>query len=578
MKSGGSWLLGFILILIFILNNKTIYSMVILPYSSGGWDSITVNRINLPFSNYGSIAGYYTNGKLDDVTFLYTGGFMLSGYENDILFANGVFPSALIIDYASGNIGAPYNDPIFNIHKVSHSPFGKDWIDWKKAVSIGADFYDGNKDGIYNPEDINGDGKWNPDEDMPDVFGYANYWCVYNDAIPKAHRRFNNVSPLGIEIHQTIFGYNRENYLGNSVFIRYRIFYKGDGAAKLDSVYFSIRTDPDIGADWKDDYGGSDTLLDASYAYQTDYDTLWGNNSAVFMAQFLQTPAVYLPGETFIDANFNGTFEPDFDIPLDTAILVKGIMGVDTLPGAKNLGMTSSFVSHLGDTYIEPGSPFELRNIQIGGMGRRGNFINPCTWEFGNGASLPNCSSINPKFMFSGDPVTNAGWLPDTTKCNGCDLRLFSTTGPFTLEKEKPVDIYVAYIAVRKDSSLGSLTEARRIARMNKLFYLKNFGIEVPQPAEIEEEKIRYDFYLYPNFPNPFNPTTYIPFTTHKDGKVEIKIYNTLGEEVAKIFSGDLAAGKHKVEFNAGNLPAGIYLCQLRLGLRAQAIKIMLVK
>jgi hypothetical protein len=86
------------------------------------------------------------------------------------------------------------------------------------------------------------------------------------------------------------------------------------------------------------------------------------------------------------------------------------------------------------------------------------------------------------------------------------------------------------------------------------------------------------EFKLQQNYPNPFNPTTNIPFTTDKDGKVEIKIYNTLGEEVAKIFSGELPAGKHKVEFNAGNLPVGIYLCQLRLGLRAQTIKLMLLK
>jgi len=562
----------FFLFLFFFLYNNT-YPKQIEPVFLNGSDSIKVNEISLPFNNSGAIAGSPTSGKLNGVTFLFSSGFMLSGYENDFLFANGVFTSSLITDYLPGNVGASYKDPVYEIYKISSSPFGKDWLDWKKAVGIGADFYDGKKDGIYNPVDLNRNSAWDPGEDKPDYLGYENYWCVYNDAVSRVQRRFHDVPPLGIEVHQTIFGYNRENYLGNSVFIRYRIIYKGDGAEKLDSVYFSVRSDPDLGRYYSDDLVGCDTTIDAGYAYQLRYDSLWQNNSAVFMAQFLQTPFVYIEGETYQDVNQNGIFETDIDIPLDTAIVVKGVNGIDTIPGAKNLGMTSFSTQIRTAIVFEPATRYAIRNVQQG-LSINGEIVNPCQWEFGNGATLPNCSSINPKFMYSGDPVTKSGWLNITEM----DAQFFVSTGPFTLEKEKPVDIYVAYIAVRKDSSLGSLTEARRIARMNKLFYLKNFGIEVPQPVETEEEKIPYDFYLYQNYPNPFNPTTNIPFTTHKDGKVEIKIYNTLGEEVAKIFSGDLTAGKHKVEFNAGNLPAGIYLCQLRLGLRAQAIKIMLVK
>ncbi len=568
---------------LFLLGTVSLFSQTNPPNSYLFVDSIQTNQITLHFDNSGNLGknknGDSGQGKLNGVTFLFCGGFLISGYANDFLFANGVFASHLMSDYKPGNVNQLPGNPInknFNINFLDE-PFGNNWLEWSKAVEMGAGFYDGDLDSIYNPVDLNSNGKWDPEEDKPDIVGYYNYWTVYNDGIQKQLRRFLDVDPLGIEIHQTVFAFMNFNYLSNVVFIRYRICYKGNKVDKLDSVYFSISADPDLGSDWQDDYGGTDTAHHAVYSYQTEYDSLWGKNSAVFMAQFLQTPEVYIPGETFIDVNSNGIYDKEYDIPLDTALLINGINGIKFLPGAKNLGSTSSFISHLGNTYFQPDTRIQQRRLQVGGMDIWGSTVDPCTWEFGNGSSLPNCSSINQRFMFSGDPVSIAGWLPDTADCNGCDLKLINSTGPFTLEKEKPVDIYVAYIAARKDSSLASLTEARRIAQMNKLLHQKNFGVKIPIRSE-EEIKIKRDFHLYQNFPNPFNPMTNIPFTTDKDGKVEIRIYNTLGEEVTKVFSGELPAGKHKVEFNAGNIPAGIYLCQLRLGLKAQTIKIALVK
>lgn len=64
---------------------------------------------------------------------------------------------------------------------------------------------------------------------------------------------------------------------------------------------------------------------------------------------------------------------------------------------------------------------------------------------------------------------------------------------------------------------------------------------------------------LYPNYPNPFNPTTTIEFSLSAPAQVSLKIYNLMGSEVAKLVDENLAAGIHQVSWNAENLPNGVY-------------------
>ncbi len=91
--------------------------------------------------------------------------------------------ASLVEDYIAGTVGMDPNDPLASIYKVAATdvPFGQSWQDWIDAVDLGADFYDGNNDGIYNPVDLNGNNLWDPDEDKPDLILDETYWCVFND-------------------------------------------------------------------------------------------------------------------------------------------------------------------------------------------------------------------------------------------------------------------------------------------------------------------------------------------------------------------------------------------------------------
>ncbi|HTK82717.1 MAG TPA: SdrD B-like domain-containing protein [Bacteroidota bacterium] len=71
-------------------------------------------------------------------------------------------------------------------------------------------------------------------------------------------------------------------------------------------------------------------------------------------------------------------------------------------------------------------------------------------------------------------------------------------------------------------------------------------------------------FALNQNYPNPFNPTTTISFTLSQPSLVTVRVYNILGQEVATLVSRqEMEDGDQEVEFNANNLPSGVYFCRL---------------
>lgn len=79
-----------------------------------------------------------------------------------------------------------------------------------------------------------------------------------------------------------------------------------------------------------------------------------------------------------------------------------------------------------------------------------------------------------------------------------------------------------------------------------------------------EEKQEETEYKLEQNFPNPFNPTTTITYTIPKSGRVQLAVFNLLGQEVALIFEGYQGAGMHEVEFRNAELPSGIYFYRIQ--------------
>jgi len=95
--------------------------------------------------------------------------------------------------------------------------------------------------------------------------------------------------------------------------------------------------------------------------------------------------------------------------------------------------------------------------------------------------------------------------------------------------------------------------------------------------TEIESEGVPQVFQLEQNYPNPFNPSTTIGFALPERSFVKLSIYNTLGQEVAVLAEGEKEAGYHRVVWNAGVLPSGIYLCRLETNSGFHATRKMLL-
>ncbi|HCY77427.1 MAG TPA: hypothetical protein DHV28_16040 [Ignavibacteriales bacterium] len=83
---------------------------------------------------------------------------------------------------------------------------------------------------------------------------------------------------------------------------------------------------------------------------------------------------------------------------------------------------------------------------------------------------------------------------------------------------------------------------------------------------------------LSQNYPNPFNPSTQIRFAIPEAGNVSIRVFNTLGQEVATLVSDYRNAGNYEVDFHASNLSSGIYFYTITANNFTQTNKMMMLK
>jgi hypothetical protein len=72
-------------------------------------------------------------------------------------------------------------------------------------------------------------------------------------------------------------------------------------------------------------------------------------------------------------------------------------------------------------------------------------------------------------------------------------------------------------------------------------------------------------FNLSQNYPNPFNPTTTIRYTIPSEGIVNLKVYNSLGEEIVTLVDELKHAGNYETKFNASSYPSGVYIYTIQV-------------
>ncbi|NNG28143.1 MAG: T9SS type A sorting domain-containing protein [Ignavibacteriaceae bacterium] len=90
--------------------------------------------------------------------------------------------------------------------------------------------------------------------------------------------------------------------------------------------------------------------------------------------------------------------------------------------------------------------------------------------------------------------------------------------------------------------------------------------------------EIPNNFILSQNYPNPFNPTTNIEYSIPEQSFVELKVFDVLGNEVAALVNKEQTAGVYRADFNAANLPSGMYFARLTADQFTQVVKMTLMK
>ena len=92
------------------------------------------------------------------------------------------------------------------------------------------------------------------------------------------------------------------------------------------------------------------------------------------------------------------------------------------------------------------------------------------------------------------------------------------------------------------------------------------------------QSRIPGTFTLNQNYPNPFNPSTTITFRVDLSGRVSLKVFNMIGQEVATLIDGAETAGQHEVNFDATDLPSGAYFYRLQSGNVTETRRMLLLK
>lgn len=101
--------------------------------------------------------------------------------------------------------------------------------------------------------------------------------------------------------------------------------------------------------------------------------------------------------------------------------------------------------------------------------------------------------------------------------------------------------------------------------------------------TEVDPPNLPYHFYLDRNHPNPFNPSTEIPYGLRQSCRVELTIYNLLGQEVRTLVNSDQAAGNYRVTWDGRNrhghsVSSGVFLYRLTAGSFTAVRKMILIK
>jgi len=111
-------------------------------------------------------------------------------------------------------------------------------------------------------------------------------------------------------------------------------------------------------------------------------------------------------------------------------------------------------------------------------------------------------------------------------------------------------------------------------ALAGRLLAFFGFNVELGNDLNMSPNQ----FVLYPNFPNPFNPTTTIRFSVDTHQVTSLLIYDIQGRLIETLVDRAIEPGNHEMQWNASHITSSVYFLELRHGVKRDVRKIVFVK
>lgn len=373
---------------------------------------------------------------------------------------------------------------------------------WPAALGAGV------VDGDSNPSNYSLSGG-----DIPEILGDESVFWMMNDR-GNTHLATGS-PPLGVQVAGTAFGFNTTGTLANTTFYRYKISYLGRTPASLYLGVFSSA----VSGDYRDDLAGTDTTRSMVYVYGgQDIDVISGSRPPAVGVALLKGPS---DGEN--ERGLGATMIPTDDgggcgWPRNAVQYAAYAQGV--------------FPSGISMTAMGSG---------CGEGGQRTTFARP------------------------GDPVAGEFWSMVNNGTGHYQSRyntaFFMFTESFEMQPGETQEVVFAVIWARGDDRFDSILKLRESVdhiRQNRE------AILLPMPARQSAPR-EPELALLSNFPNPAAGTTSIRASIPQEAFVTLRVFDALGRTVATLQEGILDSGEHTFQFEAGDLPPGVYLYRMRM-------------
>ena len=304
--------------------------------------------------------------------------------------------------------------------------------------------------------------------------------------------------------------------------------------------------------------------------YETKEDLEPWNSRSLFVTDDEYAEPGNFEGDFFIRSakniasNLQNFINTDFVIPIDTSYYFGN---TDSITSKLNSGVSSVFFSGHSTNEVfthellytlseiskleDNGNPFfiSMMGKQEFARTNRKSIVNE--FMISTNGALVGINSVGTHFGGSATEYYKNVWSMLYTNKSIGEIFFESMNNNSSFSEKRKFNIFGDPSIVLKSDITADITDR----------------INIPDYFELEQ-----------NYPNPFNPTTKINYNIPHNGNTTLKVYNVLGKEVVDLVNEYKQSGFYSINFDAGNLPSGVYFYMLSNGNFTKTKKMILLK